>query len=288
MTLSFDQRDGWIWMNGEMIAWSSATAHVLSHGLHYGGSVFEGIRAYNGKPFKLNEHNQRLIASGDMIGMPVPYSVDDLNAACMDVMTKNNLTDCYLRPVAWRGAEEMGIGAPNCSTQVAIAAWEWPSYFDCTTGIAVQTSKWAKPAPNTAPTGSKCAAGYVIGTMAKHSAVKAGYTDALMLDYRGYVAELTAANIFMVKNGAVFTPIPDCFLNGITRLTVMDLARKSGLIVTEKHISPDELMTADEIFVTGTAAEITPISKIDDTAFAVGDVTTQLINDYKKITGQVV
>jgi len=287
MTLPFDQRDGWMWVNGEIIAWESATAHIINHGLHYGGSVFEGIRAYNGKPFKLNEHNERLIKSGDLIGMTIPYTAAELNQACMDIMTLNNLSDCYLRPVAWRGSEEMGIGAPGASTQVAIAAWEWGLYFNNDEGISLQTTHWRKPAPDTSVTSSKCAAGYVIGTMAKHDSLNAGYNDALMLDYRGYVAECTAANLFMAKDGVIYTPIPDCFLNGITRLTAIDMAKDAGIEVIEKHIMPDELMQADEIFVTGTAAEIVPVSKIDQTSFPVGPISKQMIADYKKITGQI-
>jgi branched-chain amino acid aminotransferase len=287
MTMSFDQREGWIWVNGKMVEWQDATTHIINHGLHYGGSVFEGIRAYNGKPFKLTQHNQRLIDSGKTIGMDVPYSVETLNQACLDIMKKNDLTNCYFRPIAWRGSEEMGIGASSCSTNVAIAAWEWGQYFDGTDGITLRTSQWKKPAPDTAATSSKCAAGYVIGTMAKHESVSNGYHDALMLDYRGYVAESSGANLFMIKNGEIFTPIPDCFLNGITRQTIIGLARDNGLSVTEKHISVDELMSADEIFVTGTAAEVTAVGKIDDTGFKVGDVTKQLIELYKKETGQV-
>lgn len=273
----------YIWMNGAMVKWDDANFHVINHGLHYGGSVFEGIRAYEGKPFKLTEHSQRLIDSGNSIAMPVPYSADELDAATMAVINDNNLKDCYIRPVAWRGSEEMGIGASGCSTQVAIAAWEWPSYFDASQGIKIKTSKWKKPAPDTAPTSSKCAAGYVIGTMAKHDAAKYGYHDALMLDYRGYIAEITAANLFMVKNGKVFTPIADCFLNGITRQTVIQMCKDNGLDIEETRIMPEDLMTADEVFVTGTAVEIMPITQIDNVGFEVGEVTAQLIGFYKNL-----
>jgi branched-chain amino acid aminotransferase len=287
MALAFDQRDGWIWMNGEMVAQGDAKMHVINHGLHYGGAVFEGIRAYNGKPFKLTEHNQRLINSAKMVGMAMPHDVETLDAACIDVMKKNNLNNCYFRPIAWRGSEEMGIGASSCSTHVAIAAWEWGQYFAGVDGISIQMSKWKKPAPDTSPTASKCAAGYVIGTMAKHAANAAGFTDALMMDYRGYIAELTGANIFMVKDGVLYTPIPDCFLNGITRQTVIELARDMGIKVVEDHITPDIFMAADEIFVTGTAAEVMPVIKIDTTSYAVGHTTKQLIAAYKKISGQI-
>ncbi len=276
----------YIWMNGEMVKWDDAHFHVINHGLHYGGSVFEGIRAYNRKPFKLTQHSQRLIDSGDMIGMPVPYSVEELDAATLAVINDNGLQNCYIRPVAWRGSEEMGIGAGGCSTQVAIAAWEWPSYFDASQGIKVKTSKWKKPAPDTAPTSSKGAAGYVIGTMAKFDAAKDGYHDALMLDYRGHVAEITAANIFMVKNGKLSTPIADCFLNGITRQTVIQMCKDNGLDIEETRISPDDLITADEIFVTGTAVEIMPITCIDQTTFLIGDITKNLTKHYDKQTGK--
>lgn len=288
MTIAFDQRDGWIWMNGDIIPWTDANIHVLNHSLHYGGSVFEGIRAYNGTPFKLTEHNERLIKSAKLIGMDdIPYSVEELDQACIDIMTKNDLSDCYFRPIAWRGSEEMGIGASSCSTNVAIAVWEWGAYFGIGEGISLKTSKWRKPAPDTSPTTSKCAAGYVIGTMAKHESVAAGYHDALMYDYRGYIAESSGANLFIIKDDEIFTPIADCFLNGITRQTVMKLAHDAGYEVTEKHITPDELMTADEIFLTGTAAEVTAVSKIDDTEFRIGNVTKKLIDLYKKETGQV-
>ena len=287
MTLSFDQLDGWIWMNGKMVEWKNAKTHVLSHGLHYGGSVFEGIRIYNGQIFKLKEHMERLIVSGDMIGMPLTQSLDDLCHAVEETVAKNNLTYGYIRPMAWRGAEELGIGATQCSTQVIVAAWPWDKYFTTTSGITLCTSKWKKPAPDTAVTAAKTGALYVVNTMAKHEAIHNGYSDALMMDYRGYVAEISAANLFMVKDGVLHTPIPDCFLNGITRLTVIDLAQNAGIEVVERRIMPEELTQADEIFVTGTLAEVTPVVKIDETDFEVGGITKQLITLYEKETGQV-
>lgn len=288
MTIPFDQRDGWIWMNGTMKEWKQAQAHVMHHALHYGGSVFEGIRIYNGKIFKLREHMERLIKSADIIGMPIRgYSLDDLCKAVEDTVAKNNLSDGYIRPLAWRGPEEMGIGATQCSTQVMVACWPWGKYFAAHEGISLCTTNWKKPDPETAVTASKCAALYVVNTLAKHEAIKKGYGDALMLDYRGYVAEISAANIFMVKDGVISTPIPDCFLNGITRLTVIDLCNREGIELEERRIMPDELMQADEIFVTGTLAEITPIIKIDDTTFSVGDTTKKLIALYQKETGQI-
>jgi branched-chain amino acid aminotransferase len=287
MTLSFDQLDGWIWMNGEMVEWKNAKTHVLSHGLHYGGSVFEGIRIYNGKIFKLKDHMERLIVSAEMIGMPLSQSCDELCMAVNETVEKNNLTDGYIRPLAWRGAEELGIGATMCSAQVMVAAWPWGKYFGAGDGITLCTSKWKKPAPDTAVTAAKTGALYVVNTMAKHEAIHNGFSDALMMDYRGYVAEISAANLFMVKDGVLHTPIPDCFLNGITRLTAIDLARTAGIEVVERRIMPDELLQADEIFVTGTLAEVTPVTKIDETVFPIGDMTKQLITLYQHETGQI-
>lgn len=287
MTIPFDQRDGYIWMNGQMVEWKDAQAHVMHHALHYGGSVFEGIRIYNGKIFKLREHMARLIASADMIGMPITYDLETLCQAVEDAVAKNNLVDGYIRPLAWRGPEEMGIGATQCSTQVMIACWPWGKYFGENEGLTLLTSQWRKPDPQTSVTASKCAAGYVVNTLAKHEAIDKGYGDALMLDYRGYVAEISAANIFMVKDGKISTPIPDCFLNGITRLTVIDLCKVNNIPIEEKRIMPDDLMAADEIFVTGTLAEVMPVTKIDETEFEIGEVTRKLIALYKNETGQV-
>lgn len=285
--VAFDQLNGWIWMNGEMTPWQDANVHVLTHALHYGGSVFEGIRIYNGKIFKLREHMERLIKSAELIGAPITQSLDDLCQAVEDTIAKNELKDGYIRPLAWRGPEEMGIGAMNCSTQVMVACWPWGKYFGENQGISLMTSKWKKPSPETAVTASKCGALYVTNTLAKHEAIKNGYGDALMLDYRGYVAEISAANIFFVKDGEVTTPIPDCFLNGITRLTIIDLCKENGIPITERHFHQDELMNADEIFITGTLAEITPIIKIDKTEFAIGDITKRLNTLYQKETGQI-
>jgi branched-chain amino acid aminotransferase len=284
MTLSFDQMDGWIWMNGKMVEWKSAKTHVLAHGLHYGGSVFEGIRIYNGKIFKLREHKERLIISAEIIGMPIAQSCDELCNAVEETVQRNNLVDGYIRPLAWRGAEELGIGATKCSTQVMVACWPWGKYFGANEGISLCTSSWKKPAPDTAVTAAKTGALYVVNTMAKHEAIDRGYSDALMMDYRGYVAEISAANIFMIKNGILSTPIPDCFLNGITRLTTIDLAKQSGIEVQERRIMPDELMDADEIFITGTLAEVTSVIKIDDKEFKIGKTTQRLIDLYQQAT----
>ncbi|MDX2074414.1 MAG: branched-chain amino acid aminotransferase [Alphaproteobacteria bacterium] len=281
--LPFDDRDGWIWFNGEMLPWRDAKVHVLTHGLHYGSCVFEGERAYNGKIFKDREHSERLHQSAKLIGFDLPYSVDELMAAKKAVLAKQNITNGYLRPVAWRGSEMMAISAQATKIHVAIAAWEWPSYFSPELrekGLSLQIASWARPAPNTAPTASKAAGLYMICTMSKHAAEKDGFNDALMLDYRGYIAEATGANLFFIFNGELHTPTPDCFLDGITRRTVMELARGAGIKVVERHIKPDEIHSASEMFLTGTAAEVTPIGKIDDFVRPVGPVTRQLMQLY--------
>jgi branched-chain amino acid aminotransferase len=281
--LPFDQLDGEIWFNGEFLDWKDAKIHVINHGLHYGGSVFEGERAYNGKIFKLKEHSQRLIDSAKIIDMDMPYSVDEIVAATQETYERSGFDSAYIRPIAWRGSEQMGISARMTKTHLAIACWQWDDYFTkefAEKGVSLKTSVWRKPAPDTAPTASKASGLYVMGTMAKHEAEKAGFQDALMLDYRGYVAESTGANLFMVKDGHIKTPIPDCFLNGITRRTVMELARQRGYDVEECIIMPEELMQADEIFLTGTAAEVTPVGKIDNKDFTIGAVSKQLIEDY--------
>jgi branched-chain amino acid aminotransferase len=281
--LPFDDRDGWIWFNGAMVPWRDAKVHVLTHGLHYGSCVFEGERAYNGKIFKDREHSERLHNSAKLIGFDIPYSVDELMAAKKAVLAKQNITNGYLRPVAWRGSEMMAISAQATKIHVAIAAWEWPSYFSKEArekGLSLQIASWARPAPNTAPTASKAAGLYMICTMSKHAAEKDGFNDALMLDYRGYIAEATGANLFFVFNGELHTPTPDCFLDGITRRTVMDLARKAGITVVERHIKPEEIANASEMFLTGTAAEITPVGRVNDIVIPVGDVTRKLMQLY--------
>ena len=286
--LPFDDRDGFIWFNGKMVAWRDAKIHVLTHGLHYGSCVFEGVRVYNGKIFKLREHTQRLINSGKLLGFDIPYSVEELETAQLETIKKQGVENGYIRPVAWRGSEMMAISAQKTKIHVAIASWQWPSYFSAEAkerGLRLQVSKWARPAPNTAPTASKAAGLYMICTISKHAAEKDGFDDALMLDYRGLLCEATGANLFLVMDGKLHTPTPDCFLNGITRRTVMDLARARGLEVIERHIRPEELAQTQEVFLTGTAAEITPIGEISFGAdlnykFTVGKVTKQLIADY--------
>lgn len=281
--IPFDQLEGEIWYNGEFVPWKEAKLHVISHGLHYGGSVFEGERAYDGKIFKLFEHSKRLVDSAHILDMQMPYTAEDVAKFTQETFERSGFDYAYIRPVAWRGCEQMGINAQGVSTHMAIACWEWDCYFtseDWEKGISLRTSQWRKPAANTAPTDSKAAGLYMLGTLAKHESEKAGYHDALMLDYRGYVAESSGANLFMVKNGVLKTPIPDCFLNGITRQTVIDLAKNMGIEVDVCVIMPEELMEADEIFVTGTAAEVTAVSKIDDTTFNVGPISRQLKDAY--------
>ena len=279
--IPYDARDGYIWLNGEMVAWRDANLHVLSHGLHYGSCVFEGERAYGGKVFKLTEHSQRLIDSGRILGFKVPYTAAELDAATMAVIEKNGFSDCYVRPVAWRGSEQMGVSAQQSRINVAIAVWEWGAYYS---DLRLTRAIYDRPAPNTAPVHSKAAGLYMICTLCKHDAESKGFGDALMLDYRGYVAESTGANIFLVMDGKIHTPTPDCFLNGITRRTVIDLAKAAGHEVIERHIRPEELASVQEIFVTGTAAEVTPVRAIDELSYQLGPVTQGLMEDFRKLT----
>jgi branched-chain amino acid aminotransferase len=284
MTLiPFDDRDGFIWYDGKMVPWRDAKVHVLTHALHYGSCVFEGVRVYNGKIFKLREHTERLFKSAELLGFKIPYSLAEIEKATQDTVAKQNITNGYIRPVAWRGSEMMAISAQKTIIHVAIATWEWPSYFSKEAkerGLKLQLSNWARPGPNMAPTASKAAGLYMICTLSKHTAEDAGYDDALMLDYRGYIAEATGANMFFIMNGEIHTPLPDCFLDGITRRTVIDLAKKRGIKVVERHIKPEELAQVSEVFLTGTAAEVSPVGKIGDVEFKVGPVTKQLMEDY--------
>ena len=285
MTLiPFDDRDGYIWMNGEMKPWREAKLHVLSHGLHYGGSVFEGERVYDGEVFKLTEHSERLIRSAEMLDMIVPYTAKELDELTLEVIEANNIVNGYVRPVAWRGSEQMAISATMASVHVAIACWEWPKYFFAKAGedkgISLQTAQWRRPDPTTVPVQSKAAGVYMISTMAKHNADRNGYDDVLMHDYKGRVAESSGSNIFFVKDGALKTPVPECFLNGITRQTVIQIAKEIGVDVDVTTIMPDEVNSFDEVFVTGTAAEITAVGKIDNKEFAVGPVTKRFQEFY--------
>ncbi|HFD15878.1 MAG TPA: branched-chain amino acid aminotransferase [Rhodospirillales bacterium] len=279
--IPFDARDGQIWMDGELVPWKDARLHVLSHGLHYASCVFEGERAYGGKVFKLEEHSQRLIDSGRLLGFEIPYSREELDRATMETIAANGLSDCYVRPVAWRGSEQMGVSAQKTRIHVAIAVWEWGAYYP---ELRLTHAIFRRPSPETAPVHSKAAGLYMICTLSKHAAEAKGFADALMLDYRGYVAETTGANIFLVMNGSLHTPIADCFLNGITRRTVIELAEKRGIPVIERHILPEELEHAQEIFVTGTAAEITPVRAIEDRNYQLGPVTRDLMDDFAALT----
>ncbi len=286
MAQAFSDRDGLIWMDGQIIPWREAKVHVLTHGLHYASSVFEGERAYDGNVFLLQEHSERLRRSAQLIDMNMPLSAEEISQAKLEILEANKLTNAYIRPVAWRGSEQMGISAQATETHVAIACWEWPSYFGEEArekGISLQTSKWRAPMPNTATTESKAAGLYATHTMSKHAAEAKGYTDALMLDYRGLVAEATGANIFVIKDGQVKTPTPDCFLNGLTRQTVIKLAEELNIPLEVCQITPEELHEADEVFLTGTAAEVTAVGKIDQTEFKVGPVTRQLRDAYESL-----
>ena len=279
--IPYHDRDGWIWLNGEMVPWREARVHALTHGLHYASCVFEGERAYGGRVFKLTEHSQRLIDSGRILGFEVPYTVAELDAATNAVMAKNGLKDCYVRPVAWRGSEQMGVSAQHTRINVAIAVWHWGAYYS---DLRLTRAVYDRPAPNTAPVRSKAAGLYMICTISKHAAEAKGFGDALMLDYRGYLAETTGANLFLVIDGELHTPTPDCFLDGITRRTVIGLARERGIAVIERHIMPEELRNAQEMFVTGTAAEVTPVRAVDDLEFQLGPITRQLLEDFQALT----
>ncbi len=280
----FDQRDGVIWYNGELVPWSEAKLHVLSHALHYASSVFEGERAYGGQIFKLREHTERLFHSAERMDMKIPYTVEEIDDACNQALAAQGFQDAYVRPVAWRGSEMMGVSAQTTKINVAIAVWEWPSYFDPeqrAKGIRLDISKWRRPDPMTIPCDAKAAGLYMICTLSKHAAEKAGYADALMYDYRGLIAEATGANIFFVDaEGVLHTPTPDCFLNGITRRTVMELAKRRQIKVIERAIQPEEMADFEQCFIVGTAAEVTPVSEIGPYRFTPGNITLTLADDY--------
>ena len=289
MTKSFENREGWIWMNGEIIPWEKATSHVISQGLHYASAVFEGERAYGGKIFKSQEHTDRFFNSAKIIGIQIPFTKDEINKAKNELIDKMNYQDCYVRQLAWRGGDQMGISTTHSNINVAIAVWDdWSSYFkieDRKAGLKLITSPWKRPAPDTAPFEAKASGPYIICTMSKEFAESNGYHDALMLDYRGFVAEGTGANIFFIKDKDIHTPIPDCFLNGITRQAVIKMVTDQGFKITEKHILPSEIDCYDEAFLTGTAAEITPIKSIDNISFSTGDNSTtfKFMSDFSEM-----
>jgi branched-chain amino acid aminotransferase len=283
MTLAFDQRDGWIWFNGQLVPWKDAKLHVLSHGLHYASSVFEGERAYGGVIFKSREHSERFRRSAQLLDFEIPYTVDELDAAKALVVEKNGNPDVYVRPVAWRGSEMMAVAAQNATINVAIAVWPWPSMFDINEkmkGIRLDIAEYRRPDPKTAPSASKAAGLYMICTISKHAAERKGYADAMMLDWQGRVAECTGANIFFTRDGALHTPLADCFLDGITRRTVIDLAKRRGFDVVERRIMPEELSTFNECFLCGTGAEVTPVSEIGPYTFRPGNISRTLVEDY--------
>ena len=282
----FDDRDGWIWFDGAFVPWRDAKTHVLTHGLHYGSSVFEGERMYGGEIFKLTAHSQRLKRSAELLDFDIPYSVAEIDAACKETCEKNGLTDCYIRPVAYLGAEQLSVSSLNSKVHLAIAAWEWPSYFDPEVkkkGIRLEWAKWRRPDPATAPSTAKAGGLYMICTMSKTAAEKRGYADAMMLDWRGYVAEATGANVFFVQNGVLHTPRVDHILDGITRQTIIEMAQARGVEVVVRDILPEELANFSECFLTGSAAEVTPVSEIGDNRFTPGDLSLSLMDDYGKL-----
>ncbi len=282
----FDDRDGWIWLDGELVPWREAKVHVLTHALHYASCVFEGERMYDGEIFKLTEHNERLFRSAEILDFQIPFTVAEIDEACKQTAAKNGFKDCYVRPLAWRGPEAMGVSAQATKIHVAIATWAWASYYDpaqLRKGIRLTYARYKRPSPETAPTSSKAAGLYMICTISKHAAEKEGYSDALMLDWRGYIAETTSANIFLVRDGVIHTPKPDCFLDGITRRSVIGLAQKMGFEVIERHIPGEELGTFSEVFVTGTAAEVTPVGEIGEHRFTPGNISFSLMDDFAKM-----
>ena len=285
--IPFDDRDGQIWLNGELLPWRDAKTHSLTHGLHYASMVFEGERSYGGTIFKSREHTERLRNSCQLLDFDIPYSDDEMEDIKKQVLAANDIVDGYVRAFCWRGSEMMAISAQQTKVHVAVAAWQWPSYFDPEVkmkGITLDIADWKRPSPESAPVHAKAAGLYMICTLSKHAAERKGFTDALMLDYRGYVAEATGANVFfLMDDGKIHTPEPDCFLNGITRRTVIDLAKKEGLEVVERHIKPEEMAQARECFLTGTAAEVTPVSQIGYYSFTPGNVTRSLVQAYEDL-----
>ena len=283
MAGAYDDRDGIIWLDGELVPWRNANVHILTHAMHYASSVFEGERAYGGKIFESVKHSERLHKSGEDVDIPVPYSIDEIEAAKYAVMKANNLSDAYVRAIVWRGSgEDMGVASARNPARMAVAAWEWGAYYGDAKfkGAKLDISKWKRPSPETIPCFAKASGLYMICTMAKHTAEAKGCSDAMMFDYRGYVAEATGANIFFVKDGEVHTPKPDCFLNGITRQTVIGMLEEKQIKVNERHIMPEELEGFEQCWLTGTAAEVTPVAQIGDYNFEVGELAKTMVTDY--------
>ena len=286
MTAAYDDREGLIWMDGRLIDWKAANIHILTHAMHYASSVFEGERCYNGKIFKSQEHSERLKNSAKSIDFEIPYSIDEIEVAKNDVLVANKLDDAYVRAIAWRGAgEDMGVASAKNPVRLAVAAWEWGAYYGEAKmkGAKLDISKWKRPSPETIPCDAKAAGLYMICTMSKHAAEAKGCSDAMMFDYRGYIAEATGANIFFVKDGEVHTPKPDCFLNGLTRQTVIEMLKEKNVQVHERHIMPGELESFEQCWLTGTAAEITPVGEIGDYNFEVGHLTKDISDTYEKL-----
>lgn len=282
----YDDRDGKIWMDGQLVDWRSANVHVLTHALHYASSVFEGERLYNGKIFLSRRHSERLLKSGELLDMPIPYTADQIEAAKQAVVAANGLTDAYVRVIAWRGAgEDMGVASARNPVRMAVAAWEWGSYYGDAKykGAKLDIAKWKRPSPETIPTAAKAAGLYMICTMSKHAAEAKGCSDAMFMDYRGYVAEATGANIFFVKDGEVHTPLPDAILNGLTRQTVIGMLQERGIKVHERHIDPSELEGFEQCWLTGSAAEVTPVGQIGDYNFEVGALTREIAESYEAL-----
>ncbi len=289
MLKNFENREGWIWLDGEFVEWNAAKTHIISQGLHYASAVFEGERAYNGKIFKSIEHTNRFFKSAKTIGIKIPYSEDEINKAKDNLLKKMNFENCYVRPFAWRGSNIMGLSTKQSNVHVSIAAWDdWTTYYkleDMKEGLSLITSPWKRPPPDSIPFEAKASGPYIICTLSKSFAEEKGYNEALMLDYRGYVAEATSSNIFLIHDNEIHTPIPDCFLNGITRQTVIQMLKQKGFNLIERYIKPDELSKFEEVFLTGTAAEITPVKSIDSINFKTGDnsKTFQFMKDYRKL-----
>jgi branched-chain amino acid aminotransferase len=287
--LPFDQREGYIWLDGEFIEWKNARIHVLTHGLHYASCVYEGERAYGGQVFRLRDHTDRLYRSAQWLDFALPYTKEEIEAATSRLIELNDIVDGYVRPVAWRGSEQISTSARASRIHVALACWNWPSYFDPDAkkrGITLETAAWRRPPPSSSPHRAKASSHYMIATLSKHHAEDNGFQDALMLDWRGHIAEATSANIFFVRDGVLHTPVPDCFLDGITRRTVIELAHERGLTVVERTILPAELSTFSECFVTGTAAEVCPVSRIDAHTFTPSALTFDLMAAYSELVRQ--
>ena len=292
MYKTFENREGWIWYDGEFVEWNNAKTHIINQGLHYASAVFEGERAYNGKIFKSDEHTKRFFKSAETVGIKIPFSEEDINLAKENLISKMNYTDCYVRPFAWRGSNLMGLSTAKSNVHVSIAVWDdWTTYYkleDMKEGLTLITSPWKRPPPDSIPFEAKASGPYLICTLSKSFAEDKGFNEALMLDYRGYVAEATSSNIFLIKENEIHTPKPDCFLNGITRQTVIGMVKEQGFNLIERYIKPDELVNFQEVFLTGTAAEITPVKSIDLINFKTGDEskTFQFMKDYRKIVTQ--